>query len=92
MNKKEIIREILGREFTMQGYEYVSDDESYVFRKWEAEILKEIVIRDIYQKSIRIDFMTNVHMGVDATKWVDRNKCRVNELGFCDYNNEEEFR
>ncbi|MBP3475821.1 MAG: hypothetical protein J6K48_05835 [Lachnospiraceae bacterium] len=82
MNKKEIIREILGRELTVQGYEYVSDDESYVFRKWEAEILKEFVIGDIYQKSIRIDFMTNVNMGVDATKWVDRNKCRVNELGF----------
>lgn len=92
MNKKEIIREILGKELTEQGYEYVYDDESYVFRKWEGNILKEIAIGDIYQKSIKIDFITNVNTGVDATKWVDRNKCRVNELGFCDYDNEEEFR
>lgn len=92
MNKKEIIREILGEELAEQGYEYVYDDESYVFRKWEGNILKEIVIGDIYQKSIKIDFITNVNAGIDATKWVDRNKCRVNELGFCDYDNEEEFR
>ncbi len=36
MNKKEIIREILGEELAEQGYEYVYDDESYVFRKWEG--------------------------------------------------------
>lgn len=45
MNKR-IIREILGEELTAQGYEYVPDGESHVFRKWEGNILKDIVIGD----------------------------------------------
>ena len=92
MNKKEIIQEILGEDLITQGYEYVTDDEAYVFRKREGKVQLSFSISDIYKKSLKIWFGSNIHMSVDATKWVDRNKCRVNVLGFCDYDNESEFR
>ena len=92
MNKKEIIQEILGEDLFAQGYEYVTDDEEYVFRKREGRVQVSFWISDIYKKSLKIWFGSNIHMSIDATKWVDRNKCRINVLGFCDYDNESEFR
>lgn len=36
--------------------------------------------------------MTNVKGPVDATAWVDKSICNINDMKLCEYNNEEEFR
>lgn len=91
MKRAKIIKESLYDYLTEKGYSYISDRNTWVFRKKEGELEKEIVIHDMYGAAVKFDFGTTVG-GTDGIPYMDKNAVRINSLGFCEYENEEEFR
>ena len=91
MTKTQIIKDSLYDYLKERGYSYISERDTWVFRKEEEEIRKEIVIHDMYNYAVRFDFATTVG-GKEGIPYMDSSKVRLNDEGFCEYQNEEEFR
>ena len=91
MKRAQIIKDSLYDYLKERGYSYISERDTWVFRKEEEEIRKEIVIHDMYNYAVRFDFATTVG-GKEGIPYMDSSKVRLNDEGFCEYQNEEEFR
>ena len=91
MRRAQIIKDSLYDYLSEIGYSYISDRNIWVFRKEEGEITKEIAIYDMYGEAVDFDFRTTVG-GAEGIPYMDSSKVRLNDQGFCDYRNEEEFR
>ncbi len=91
MKRAKIIKESLYDYLTEKGYTYISERNTWVFRKEEGELKKDIVIHDMYGAAVKFDFGTTVG-STDGIPYMDKSAVRINSLGFCEYENEEEFR
>ena len=91
MKKTQIIKDSLYDYLKERGYSYISERDTWVFRKEEEEIRKEIVIHDIYGEALRFDFSTNVG-GTEGNPFIDKSKVKFNVFEECEYQNEQEFR
>ena len=91
MRRAQIIKDSLYDYLSEKGYSYISDRNIWVFRKEEGEITKEIAIYDMYGEAVDFDFRTTVG-GAEGIPYMDSSKVRLNDQGFCEYRNEEEFR
>jgi len=91
MKRAKILKESLYDYLTEKGYTYISERNTWVFRKEEGELKKDIVIHDMYGAAVKFDFGTTVG-STDGIPYMDKSAVRINSLGFCEYENEEEFR
>lgn len=91
MNRGQIIKEYLFEYLSEKGYSYIVDRDIWDFNKKEGRLEKSITIHDMYGTSVQFNFSTTIGC-VPGIPLMDKSKVRFNNLGFCEYQNEEEFR
>lgn len=87
--KTEAVREILCPQLSPEkGYRYIGYKTMWKFEFGD----KFISISDIDDEAVKLEFEIWGRWRTDGSRFVDKNKVKVDSRGYCLYKNEEEFR